>query len=222
MRVVQCSHDAISAGCPYRSEGTQGPGSPSLGLRSLGQRQEKVGRRAGASTPPRNVVQTYRLHRTFLFVLFPGAGSRPGRRHPFLVSPSKGCKRRRPRFPRPLLPAASGAACGARGMGALHNSHRSLRSLTSNRCNESVIEARDARAPPMPLRCSARAQGLGAGTHSGRRCARHPGAACSKAAQKLGPSAAMARMVPDPDPTPVTAPSSAVAGAAREVARFNI
>ena len=114
--------------CPgcRRQEGTREPGSPSLGLRSLGETRE--GRSpCGGDTPPRNVVKTYRSHRTFLPVVLPGAGSRPGRRHPFLDTPSKGSNRRRPRFPRPLLPAASGAACGARVMGALHNSRRPCR-----------------------------------------------------------------------------------------------
>ena len=77
----------------------------------------------------------------------------------FLSRQAKEAKEGDPGARVPCRLAASGAACGARGLGTLHNSHHSLRSFSSNRCNESVNEARDARAPPMPLRCSARAQG---------------------------------------------------------------
>src|SRR5262245_51666345 len=44
--------------------------------------------------------------------------------------------------------------CDARGTVAPHNSLRSLRSLRSNKCGESVVDARAARAPTVPLRFS--------------------------------------------------------------------
>ena len=160
-------------------------------------------------------------HRGSIELLFScrgqGRGFRPRRRLPFLVSPRKGSKRRRPRFPRPLLPAASGAACGARVMGALHNSHRSLRSLTSDRCNESVHEARDARAPAHAAALLGAGTGAGSGNPLGPslRSAR-VFARPSNMQRERGRAQRRPESVPDPDPTSVTAPSSAVAWAARE------
>jgi hypothetical protein len=180
VRVVPCARDASSAGCPQRSVGTQTPGSPFLGLLSFGETKETdcaAGRMSPAPEHCDHAVMRVATDLTQAAADIADraltrrptpaaaqrseAGSRPRRRLPFLVSPRKGSKRRRPRSPRPQPPSASGATCGARGRGASHNSHHSLRSFTSNRCDESVNDARDARAPPLPLRSSARGQGWG-------------------------------------------------------------
>jgi len=67
--------------------------------------------------------------------------------------------RRGRRYPAAAPDGAVGAArrlpCAARSRAAPHNSLRSPRSLRSDRCGESVHEARGIRAPALALRCSA-------------------------------------------------------------------
>ncbi|RCW69133.1 hypothetical protein DES41_1064 [Pseudorhodoferax soli] len=128
------------------SAGTGAPGSPSFAYFSW--RSKKSESSCGGEIPASS-------RRSTVVVL---AGTRGRDMHPAVQSlslaPPRESNQREggPGAPVPAL--ALRATCGARGLGALHNSHHSLRSFSSDKCNESVHEARG--SPRRPGHCAPR------------------------------------------------------------------
>jgi hypothetical protein len=136
------------------SAGTGAPGSPSFAYFSWRDKksQSSCGGEIPASSRRSDVVFSAGTR---------GRDMRPAAQSLSFVSP-KESNQRKGDPGAPVPPLTLRATCGARGLGALHNSHHSLRSFSSNKCNESVIEARG--SPRRPVHCAPRRGHRGPGS----------------------------------------------------------
>ncbi|RCW70444.1 hypothetical protein DES41_105387 [Pseudorhodoferax soli] len=134
------------------SAGTGAPGSPSLWLLSLGEARE-----SDCAAGRTSRLQVLARKQSVLCTPSADQSEEAGYSPPhgdslFLLRQEKEAKEGGPGAHVP--PLALRATCGARGLGALHNSHHSLRSFSSDKCNESVHEARG--SPRRPGHCAPR------------------------------------------------------------------
>jgi hypothetical protein len=134
------------------SGGTGAPGSPSFAYFSWRSKKSKSG--CGVDSPTSSPRSADGVHRKHCFKTSLRDRDVPPAVQSLSLAPPRESNQREGDPGAPVPPLALRATCGTRGLGALHNSHRSLRSLSSNKCNESVIEARG--SPRRPGHCAPR------------------------------------------------------------------